>query len=104
MKNTVYAALGLSIGLATAAPAISQAQMPLIRNTMDTLTRCDAGGQTPAFNQVDIDRDGKINYREIKTADRAEAQSFEKIDTGKDGYISRAELSAHEAATGGCVN
>lgn len=71
-------------------------------------------GAMPAFQDFDLNRDGKVTEEEFnearaaRIADRAQkgypmrglanASSFADIDTNRDGTLSPAEFSAHQAA------
>jgi Ca2+-binding EF-hand superfamily protein len=46
-----------------------------------------------AFARLDTDKDGKISREEAKGGPRL-ASRFNEIDAGKDGFITRAELKS----------
>jgi Ca2+-binding EF-hand superfamily protein len=103
MKVAVLIPATFAVALAYAMNAF--AEMPDIRSNMRDLQGCADGTSVKSFSQVDIDRDGRINFREMKTADKADLPLFEVIDEDRDGFVSKAELTEHtKDRTGGCVN
>lgn len=99
---TLLIPAGFAIALAYAVSA--SAEMPDIRNNMGGLRGCDSSMSVKTFSQVDIDRDGRINYREMRAADKSDLPLFETIDEDRDGFVSKAELTEHTQDRGGCVN
>ncbi len=93
---------GFAIALAYAVSA--SAEMPDIRSNMGDLRGCVGNMSVKTFSQVDIDRDGRINYREMRAADKADLPLFDTIDEDRDGFVSKAELTEHTPDRGGCVN
>lgn len=104
MKNvSLLIPAGFAIALAYAVSA--SAEMPDIRNNMRDLNGCVGNMSLKSFSQVDIDRDGRINFREMKAADKSDLPLFEVMDEDRDGFVSKAELTEHtQDRPGGCVN
>lgn len=98
---TLLIPAGFAIALAQAVSA--SAEMPDIRSNMGDLRGCVGNMSVKTFNQVDIDRDGRINYREMQAADKADLPLFDTIDEDRDGFVSKAELTEHTQDRG-CVN
>lgn len=62
---------------------------------------CRAANSLPDFKNLDIDRDGIVNYREMRTNNEKHISLFYAIDTDHDDYISPRELDAY-AKVGDC--
>ena len=102
MKPALLIPAGFAIALAYAVNA--SAELPDIRSNMRDLNGCVGSMSVKTFSQVDIDRDGRINYREMQAADKSDLPLFDTIDEDRDGYVSKAELTEHTKDRGGCVN
>lgn len=75
------------------------AYAPDINDVLDSFTACKTAHKMPEFMALDIDRDGRIDYREMKTnEDRNGAKMFNTIDLNADGFLSRSELTAFKNA------
>lgn len=48
------------------------------------------------MDKVDTDKDGKVSRAEFTTAHADKAATFDTIDTSKDGFIDAAEHKAHK--------
>jgi uncharacterized low-complexity protein len=59
-----------------------------------------AGEGKCGIEKVDTDKDGKVSRAEFTTAHADQADKFDAIDTNKDGFIDNAEHKAH--AEGKC--
>ena len=59
-----------------------------------------AGEGKCGIEKVDTDKDGKVSRAEFTTAHADKADKFDAIDTNKDGFIDTAEHKAH--AEGKC--
>lgn len=94
-------------GLALSASAF--AMQPLAQGYLLSAT-ADAGGEKAAegkcgegkcgMEKVDTDKDGKVSRAEFTAAHADKADKFDGIDTNKDGFIDAAEHKAH--AEGKC--
>ncbi len=101
MKTKLITAAAFAICLATA--GMASAETPDLRSNMGDLTACQTKSAMPSFSDMDIDRDGRINYRELKTADKKDLSLFEGMDEDRDGFLSKTEMTEHTADRG-CVN
>ena len=89
-------------GLALSASAF--AMQPLAQGYLLSAT-ADAGGEKAAegkcgegkcgMEKVDTDKDGKVSRAEFTAAHADKAAKFDGIDTNKDGFIDAAEHKAH---------
>ena len=89
-------------GLALSASAF--AMQPLAQGYLLSAT-ADAGGEKAAegkcgegqcgMEKVDTDKDGKVSRAEFTSAHADKADKFDGIDTNKDGFIDAAEHKAH---------
>lgn len=103
MKTKLVTAAGFVILFACAGTA--SAELPDIRSNMRDLNGCIGSMSVKTFSQVDIDRDGRINFREMKAADKTDLPLFDVMDEDRDGFISKAELTEHtKDRPGSCVN
>lgn len=59
-----------------------------------------AGEGKCGIEKIDTDKDGKVSRAEFTTAHADKAATFDAIDTNKDGFIDAAEHKAH--AEGKC--
>lgn len=62
---------------------------------------CREANSLPDFRSLDIDRDGMVNYREMRTNNEKHISLFYAIDRNHDGYISPRELDIY-AKVGDC--
>ncbi|MGH8027525.1 MAG: HvfA family oxazolone/thioamide-modified RiPP metallophore [Pseudoxanthomonas sp.] len=94
-------------GLALSASAF--AMQPLAQGYLLSAT-ADAGEKAAegkcgegkcGMEKVDTDKDGKVSRAEFTAAHADKADKFDAIDTNKDGFIDAAEHKAH-AAEGKC--
>ena len=103
MKTKLVTAAAFVILFASA--GMASAELPDIRSNMSDLNGCIGNMSVKTFNQVDIDRDGRINFREMKAADKTDLPLFDMMDEDRDGFISKSELTEHtQDRPGGCVN
>jgi len=88
-------------GLALSASAF--AMQPLAQGYLLSAT-ADAGEKAAegkcgegkcGMEKVDTDKDGKVSRAEFTTAHADKADKFDAIDTNKDGFIDAAEHKAH---------
>lgn len=89
-------------GLALSASAF--AMQPLAQGYLLSAT-ADAGGEKAAegkcgegkcgMEKVDTDKDGKVSRAEFTAAHADKADKFDGMDTNKDGFIDAAEHKAH---------
>lgn len=104
MKN-VTLLIPSAFALALAYAVSASAEMPDIRNNMGDLNGCMGNMSAKNFSQIDIDRDGRINFREMKAADKTDLPLFDVMDEDRDGFVSKAELTEHtNDRPRGCVN
>lgn len=102
MKNVMCV---ISVVFALAYSVSAFAELPDIRSNMRDLNGCIGSMSVKTFSQVDIDRDGRINFREMKAADKTDLPLFDMMDEDRDGFISKSELTEHtQDRPGGCVN
>lgn len=87
--------------------AILLAATPVFAASRDGAVRpeiyeyCRTANALPDFKNLDIDRDGMVNYREMRSSDEKQIGLFDKIDSNDDDYISPRELDAY-AKVGNC--
>ena len=62
---------------------------------------CRTANALPDFKNLDIDRDGMVNYREMRTNNEKQISLFGEIDSDRDDYISPRELDSF-AQVGNC--
>jgi NADH dehydrogenase FAD-containing subunit len=96
-KHTMIA---LMLAVPVAAFAAGDTATPAGKPAAQTATKAKAPGRA-AFNRADANHDGFLTREEAQKGMPRVAKNFDRIDTDKDGKVSRDELRAFRVANKG---